>query len=175
MSEGNVGNAAVSLRPATLADADLVFGWRNDPFIVARGSSQKTVSRDEHANWFQATVTGSERRMFIVEVDQQPAGQVRFDRVDGESCVVSAYLLERYTGRGLGVEAIRDGCRRIFGKWDVQVVIACVRQDNPAGRAGFLKAGFQENSSPRHCPPQHVELTLTRTAGVPNRKGAVRQ
>jgi len=158
----------VSLRAATNSDARLVFGWRNDPFIVERGSSQKTVTWEEHEKWFQATVNGPERKMFIAEVDGKPAGQVRFDRMGSGSdrCVVSAYLLERFTGRGLGVEAIRQGCERIFRQWPVMQVIACVRRDNAAGLAGFQKAGFKEQTGDCGCPADHFSLVLRRPTGA---------
>lgn len=151
-----------ALRPATMEDAKLVFEWRNDPFIVARGSSQRSVTWNEHARWFEATVKGSQRRMFIVEVGGEAAGQVRFDRADDQRCVVSAYLLERFTGRGLGVEAIRQGCERILEEWPVTEIIACVRNDNAAGQAGFRKAGFKESSRPALCPANHFTFTLER-------------
>jgi RimJ/RimL family protein N-acetyltransferase len=109
--------------------------------------------------------------MFIAEIDGQPVGQVRFDRIDGGNCVVSAYLLEKYTGRGLGVEAIRQGCERIFEEWPISRVIACVRQDNAAGHAGFRKAGFSETPETL-CPSNHFALVLRRVA--PAKVGAAR-
>jgi RimJ/RimL family protein N-acetyltransferase len=156
----------IALRPATLGDAETVFSWRNDPFIVARGSSQKTVTWEEHMRWFEETLSGSQRKMLIVLVDGEPRGQVRFDRVDGETCAISAYLLQQFTGRGLGVEAIRRGCEMLFGDWQVAKIVACVREDNPEGRAGFRKAGFRETTQTNLCPPGHFTLVLRR--GVRN-------
>lgn len=154
--------SGVTLRAATMEDARIVFGWRNDPFIVERGSSQRTVTWEEHARWFSESVVGADRRIYIVEVEDEPAGQVRFDRLEPARCVVSAYLLERFTGRGLGVEAIRQGCERLFSEWPVKEIVACVRQDNAPGRAGFRKAGFVEAGGGASCPPQHFALVLTR-------------
>lgn len=146
------------LRPATAADEEMVFGWRNDPFLVARATSQRTVSRNEHARWFRETVDGAQRRMLIVEVDGQPAGQVRFDRMAGGDCVISAYLLEPFTGRGVGVQAIRIGCGDIARTWNVGRVFACVRHDNPPGRSAFLKAGFLDIEASGCCPPEHYTM-----------------
>jgi RimJ/RimL family protein N-acetyltransferase len=155
-----------------MEDAKLVFGWRNDPFIVERGSSQKTVTWNEHTRWFQATVSGLQRRMFIIEIEAEAAGQVRFDRIDDESCVVSAYLLERFTGQGRGVEAIRQGCERIFDEWPVARILACVRDDNAAGQTGFRKAGFGLTKPSELCRANHSTLILMRA--VPQRRGTAR-
>ena len=149
----------VRLRRATEADEEMVYGWRNEPFLVARSTSQRTVTRDEHGRWFQKAVQGGQRAMFIVEVDGQPAGQVRFDRGNHADCVISAYLLEAFTGKGLGVEAIRQACAKIVRQWKIERVIACVRHDNPPGRSAFAKAGFRDTkAAPGQCPDDHYSM-----------------
>jgi hypothetical protein len=37
--------------------------------------------------------------------------------------------LKLFTGKGIGVETIQIACEEIFGLWDVEKVIACVRLD----------------------------------------------
>jgi UDP-2,4-diacetamido-2,4,6-trideoxy-beta-L-altropyranose hydrolase len=152
---------AIALRPATIQDAEMVFLWRNSPFIVARGSSQKTVAWEKHLQWFRETIAGSNRKMLIVMVNGQPVGQVRFDRVDDDTMTISAYLIETHTGRGLGVDAIRIGCNILFSDLPVARVVACVREDNVAARAGFRKAGFVPGGTGL-CPAGHSALVLQR-------------
>lgn len=156
------GEETISLRLATMNDLEMVFRWRNDPFILAHGSSQCEVTRDEHEAWFAETIRGIRRRMYIVVRSTEPIGQVRFDREGESDCVISVYLLNEFTGQGWGVDAIRLGCESIFQSWDVSRVIACVRKDNPRGRGAFLRAGFQENESAVTCPDDHSCLVLSR-------------
>jgi len=151
----------ISLRPVTLDDCKMAFGWRNDPFILAHGSQNREVSWNEHQRWFTETVLERRRKMFIVLHQDTPVGQVRFDRDGERDCVISVYLLRPFTGRGWGVQAIRAGCALIFEVWDVDRVIACVRTDNPGGRSAFLKAGFAEKVVGA-CPAQHSSLVLSR-------------
>lgn len=151
----------VSLRPVRLDDREMVYRWRNDPFIVAHGSSNRTVSWTEHAQWFDETLAKRDRKMYIIVQRNVAIGQIRFDRQNELDCVVSVYLLQEFTGHGLGVLAIREGCRLALEGWDVKRVIACVRGDNPNGRSAFLKAGFQEQETGL-CPPEHYSLTLHR-------------
>src|SRR5260370_16602143 len=139
----------------------MVFFWRNDPFIIMRGSSKRIVTWEEHARWFKATLMGGEQKMLIVLVNGEPAGQGRFKRVDQNTCVISAYLLEESTGRGCGVEAIRKGCDVVFSEWPVAKIVACVREDNQAARSGFRKAGFMESGQAGECPTDHSKLVLT--------------
>ena len=158
----------IRLRPAVLEDAELVFRWRNDPFILARGSSQRPVSWDEHRRWFEETVAGRQRQLFLALLDGRPAGQVRFDRSGADACVISVYLLEEFTGKGHGLEVIRRGCQEVFRLWGVRTVIACVRGDNARGRSAFLKVGFVEQPRSGLCPADHVALTLARPDGSTN-------
>jgi RimJ/RimL family protein N-acetyltransferase len=145
-----------------MTDQDMVFRWRNDPFVVAQGSFHRGVGWEEHKAWFEKTILGNSRRMFIVLDREDPIGQIRFDRKDLRECVVSVYLLQAFTGRGLGVQAIRKGCAAIFEVWDVDRVMACVRLDNQASRSAFLKSGFQEIEATGLCPVGHYSLTLSR-------------
>ena len=142
-------------------DREMVFRWRNDPFIVVHGSSNREVNRIEHAKWFEDTLAERGRKMYVVVKQNVPIGQVRFDRETQRDCVLSVYLLREFTGHGWGVQAIRDGCRLIFDTWDVERVIACVRNDNRGGRSAFRKAGFEEGEV--GCPANHYSLFFRRS------------
>jgi RimJ/RimL family protein N-acetyltransferase len=152
----------VQLRPAVLDDARMVYNWRNDPFLIARGSSQQAVLWEDHLVWFRETVTGTSRKMFIVVQHEESIGQVRFDRQDDKICVITAYLLETFTGKGYGIDAIRAGCRAIFDEWTVTKIVARVRSDNPVAQSAFRKAGFIEDLNDRGCPKEHISFSLVR-------------
>jgi SAM-dependent methyltransferase len=124
------------------------------------------VSWEEHAKWFEATFRENTRKMFIVLVDEEPAGQVRFDRQGDAEAVVSAYLLESFTGKGYGVEAIRLACREILGCWSIKRILAFVRQDNSAAQKAFSKAGFIEMLEEPSCPPGHCTFCFSMEAST---------
>jgi UDP-2,4-diacetamido-2,4,6-trideoxy-beta-L-altropyranose hydrolase len=152
----------IRLRPATPADAKLIFGWRNDPFIVDRGSSRKTVDWRDHLNWLTNVLTDTNHLVYIALANGEPIGQVRFDRKSKMECVISAYLLERHTGKGLGVRVIELGCDMTFSLWDVDHIIACVLKKNAPAQSAFRKAGFIITPF-AHCPSGHLRLILNRT------------
>lgn len=156
----------ITLRPATLQDAELVFRWRNDPFIVAQGSLSREVPWAEHEKWFADTIQRENRRMFIVLHNGQPAGQIRFERLHHSDCVLSVYLAREFTGKGWGLQAIDLGCRTIFQHWPVSRVVACVRADNRSGYSAFRKAGFAEEKIPTLCSQGHFSFVLRRTAAA---------
>lgn len=148
----------ISLRPATAADAKLIFEWRNDPVIVRLGSSQREVTWTEHEEWFSQSITSGKRRIFIVENDGVAIGQVRFDLVESSESVISVYLASEFTGHGWGIEAIRNGCELIFEEWPIRAVVALVRADNQVGQSAFRKAGFTQIAE--RCAPGHILFKL---------------
>jgi len=152
----------IALRPAVIGDLEMVFRWRNDPFILSHGSSHREVGWEEHLKWFGETVSNESRRIFIVLEHGNPIGQIRFERINERDCVVSVYLVQEFTGRGYGLRAIRMGCAAIFSTSDVERVVACIRRDNPASRSAFLKAGFRETEALSLCPGDHYSLILSR-------------
>lgn len=154
----------VELRPAaTMADARRLFEWRNDPFIWSRGSSQRCVAWEEHIAWFEASLSNSQRLLFLIEQGDVPVGMARFDLEGDATCVISAYLAQEHVGRGIGVQAIRLACSAAFGRWPVQEIHAFVRSDNSYGLRGFKKAGF----TLRHTMflEGHATLVLRRGEG----------
>lgn len=132
----------ISLRPAVPADEERIFDWRNRPEIVALGSSHQSVDRAKHGAWFAESLCGAVRSLYIVEVNGQPSGQIRFDWGERRRAEVSIYLLSGFTGRGLGLAALREGCRLALASGRVDGVVARIRHENLRSRSAFVKAGF---------------------------------
>ncbi len=163
----------LNLRPATMDDAPTVFGWRNDRSIIRLGTQDRAVGWDEHQAWFRETIAEVHRRMFIITLDGAPVGQVRFDKGGFEGCRVSIYLINGYTGRGLGVAALRRGCRKILSAWDVPWVIAQVMNGNDASLSAFTKAGFEPWDEPvAQTPEGHTTFRYVRHVIPHNRVSA---
>src|SRR5262245_10571842 len=116
-------NTHLTLRRATIEDAEMVFAWRNLPAIIALGTTRRAVEREEHYTWFQLTIEGNSRLLFVVLLNEEPVGQVRFDRLRDHSYEVSIYLLPQYTGRGLGVLALKYACWEVFAQMPVEKII----------------------------------------------------
>jgi SAM-dependent methyltransferase/RimJ/RimL family protein N-acetyltransferase len=150
--------ANVTLRPATAGDCALVHSWRNDPFIVANSTSRREVPWDEHRRWFETVLGSPAHLILIVLVDGEAAGLARFERADG-AAVISVYLLQPFTGRGAGVEAISAASALCLGRWGLPVH-ALVRGGNAGARRAFAKAGFGLTQS-GDAPEGHVLMVLS--------------
>lgn len=156
--EERLGRSNFALRPLGEIDRERILAWRNDPFIIERSSSRRAVTREEHDAWFDGILHSSESLGFIVEWNGNAIGQVRFDRDAPGRCIITAYLLQPHTGKGLGVEAIRRACSIVRQQWPNHRIVAFVRADNPSGQSAFRKAGFVDSATPSLAG--HVTMTL---------------
>jgi UDP-2,4-diacetamido-2,4,6-trideoxy-beta-L-altropyranose hydrolase len=155
--------AKLVIRAAHSGDERRLFEWRNDPFVIARTTTQRPVSLAEHISWFRAALQDTNRRLSVIEVCGQPAGAIRFDRVDQQNCVISVYLMQAFTGHGYGTKAIEEASDEISRAWAVNV-IAYVRNDNDAAAKSFERARFREVEADEKCPAGHRAFILARDA-----------
>ena len=81
--EGNCMNNTITLRPATIKDADILLEWRND--IETRRASHNTneVQRIDHIVWLSKTLANPDRKLYVAEENGNPIGTVRADYADG--------------------------------------------------------------------------------------------
>lgn len=158
----------LSLRQALVSDAETVFKWRNDPSIVSKGFLQRTVSWDEHVAWFDEVIRSDTRLMYIIELKECPVGQVRFDRESGTAAEISIYVAPSLEGQGFGVAGMLKGCCEVFSHWDIDHIVARVRQDNEVAKRAFVKAGFRVK--PETEQYDVVEYFLGRPDNVPHNR-----
>ena len=73
----------ITLRSATIQDADFLLEWRNDPATRKASHNTAEVQRDEHVSWLTRTLKNANRRLFVAEENGVPVGTVRADFSEG--------------------------------------------------------------------------------------------
>ncbi|MDA3970194.1 MAG: GNAT family N-acetyltransferase [Desulfobulbaceae bacterium] len=76
-------NETITLRPATMRDADMLLDWRNDPETRKASYNTSEVTKNDHIAWLTKTLDNSNRRLFVAEEDGAPIGTVRADLSEG--------------------------------------------------------------------------------------------
>jgi SAM-dependent methyltransferase len=149
------------LRFAEGRDADSIFAWRNDPWIVSLSLSGRAVTPAEHRAWFPSALDRTAHLLFVVQSDDgAEVGTARLDRADREASV-TIYLVRPHTGRGLGPRAIDAACRQAFAHWPgVTVIRASIRHGNLASVKAFRRAGFVMDEARHHA--DHLEMIRVR-------------
>jgi RimJ/RimL family protein N-acetyltransferase len=137
--------AGVVLREATMDDAELLFGWANDPVTRAASFRPQPIAWPEHRSWLEARVADAGTLLFVAERGA-PVGQVRFDRESDEVAVISVSVAPAARGRSLAPAIIDAGVRAAADRWPVRAIRAEIREENAASLAAFADAGFGEPS-----------------------------
>jgi RimJ/RimL family protein N-acetyltransferase len=137
-----VSSGRLRLRPATIADADLLLAWRNDPETRAASFTSDEISRDTHVRWLERKLADADCALLIVEHGGQPVGQVRLDR-EGDAAEIHIALAPAARGRSLGREALRAAVTATPEVLGARRVEARVKEDNVASLRAFEAAGFR--------------------------------
>lgn len=146
------------IRGADSADAGRILAWRNDPWIVAQGSLNRTVTFEEHHSWFTRRIEDTRHPIWIVEIGGEPVGMVRLDSTpDRWKAEVSLYLMKSHCGRGNGPQVLARVAQtaKDLGHETLQAV---VRRDNVASLKAFQKAGYQTVSCGETDFTLHLKL-----------------
>lgn len=133
----------LSLRPAGDQDSRLLWRWRNEPSGLKSYFSAKPVSWGVHQKWFSAKRRDPRCRLFVLESQRKPVGQIRVEisrRGVGE---IHIGLDKQARGRGFGSEGIVAVTGRVFESGSARSFVAHVKPDNLPSVVAFLKAGFR--------------------------------
>ena len=134
----------INLRPATLADADRLFAWRNDPVTCANSRSTAAVPREDHDRWmkFNVLLGQPEHAVIIAEGFGGCVGVIRFDAAKNDLMTYEASITvaPEYRGSGLARPILTEAC----GFFSDFAISAEVRHDNIASRKVFERCGFDE-------------------------------
>ncbi len=76
-------NETITLRQASIQDADMLLDWRNDPETRRASHSTSDVVKEEHIAWLKKTLSNPNRRLLVAEEDDSPVGTVRADLSEG--------------------------------------------------------------------------------------------
>jgi len=152
------GGTAVRLRPATLADSDLIFSWQTDPATRRFSHTPEAPPREEHQDWMAAAVQNPGRYLNLILHDDAPVGVLRLDMeteagTNAPCYVVSIFVYREHTGLGIGAAALRTARRLI--PW--ARFVAEVNDGNVASHALFQAAGYHSEEGRYVCPPQRCQ------------------
>ena len=136
--------ARLTIRPATVADADALWSYRGDP-VVADWLVRLPATRDDYATWL-----ADEERLastLVVELDQAVIGELHVgiqdgwaqhevsDRAVAAEADIGWALAPAYQGHGHGTEAVEALLALCFDGLGLRRVVAgCFADNEPSWR-----------------------------------------
>ena len=147
---------AVTLRPITDADTDLIVKWRNTPSVVQNFIFRQTFTPEMHRSWLATKVATGQVVQYIIldNADGKPVGSVYYRDVDNHNRSAEYGIFigeESARGKGLGTETARLFTDFGFAGLHLHRISLRVLAENAAARRSYEKAGFvQEGDFPRY-------------------------
>ena len=129
---------AVTLRPITDADTDLIVKWRNTPSVVQNFIFRQTFTPEMHRSWLATKVATGQVVQYIIldNADGKPVGSVYYRDIDNHN------RSAEYRGKGLGTETARLFTDFGFAGLHLHRISLRVLAENAAARRSYEKAGF---------------------------------
>lgn len=143
--------STLTLRRATMSDADRLLAWRNDPGTLRWSRGHQPVAEPVHREWLHASLANPDRVLLIVESDH-PIGTVRFDRVEPDTWEVSITVAPPDRGKGLSADLLMLGEAALTARHAPALILANIHEDNVASRTLFDRAGYEPSPRPPDGP-----------------------
>ena len=136
----------VRLRPLSLADTELIYGWQKSERIRRYFNNPSVPSYDEHVAWIKGRVEDVASYTDIIIYQGKPVGVLRLDPADTDiedlvAYVVSIYIVEDYQKMGIASKVLELVNHIMFDR----ELRAEIHKDNVASQVLFKRAGFIES------------------------------
>ena len=131
------------LREASMEDAAIILEWRNDPVTVANSITKCGVTPEAHLKWMENVIQNPLRKLFILEVDGYPVGQLRLDLKENSIAEISYGLGADHRGKGYG-RLLIEQAEEMAATLGLTELNAEVLLHNKASSDIFRMLGFEE-------------------------------
>lgn len=138
--ERDAEGRAVTIRPATFADAGLILEWQQHPDTRRFSRNPAVPTREQHLSWMTKKLADLRSLLQIVMRDDAPAGFIRLDGGAASGAYeVSIVTAPGQGGCGIGSAALRLARRLVPGG----TLRAFVLPENRVSLRLFEKAGYK--------------------------------
>lgn len=135
------------LRSATIDDLNILFEWVNESTVRHNSFNTNIISMDEHKAWLKRVLADMDTKLFILQQNDTPVGQVRLV-FNGDTWQISYSISPAYRGQGYGKIILQLAENELIRDNHVgEKLYAEVKKDNIASQRIFKKLGYGEAAS----------------------------
>ena len=139
-------NNDLKLRQVTPEDKEMLLAWANDPVVRYQAINQHEITIYEHSKWIYPHLNDPNTRMWILEYNGIPAGQIRWS-LNGKEAILDYSISDAFRGMGLGKVILKRGIDEVRKIWAGISLIAEVKEKNLASIKAITAAGFKKRNS----------------------------
>ena len=132
----------IVVRRAIRADVYTLFVWANDYLVRNNSFTPAPITFADHMEWVSSRVEAADCRIYMIEADNWPIGQVRYDRVGSATAEIDVSVASDYRCLGYGTRALCATRDLAMAALHVKQTVGIVRSNNFASYKAFTKAQF---------------------------------
>lgn len=153
------------MRKADESDIADIYKYLHRDFIKKYSQNGEKAEWRNHRRWYKFLINSDSYLLYIIEDESgRFLGQLKFE-LEGETSIVSIYLLKEIRGRGLGKVIIDMGLEELlYESEEVDVVLAYILEENDASQNLFKSCGFTYEGEEDHGGLDHY-LYIKRLRG----------
>lgn len=136
----------LNIRPVLEQDVKIIFDWANEREVRENSVNQEPIDWVDHFNWFKSKLASQECCFYMVEENQQPVGQVRFDR-EQATWGVNFSIDVNFRGKNYSTAIIKKACEQLEKDVKATNVKAIVKEGNLASLYAFTNNDFKSIGS----------------------------
>lgn len=133
-------NHIIHLRRLTRGDEEITYQWANDELNRKNSFNSSPIGFEEHLTWFTRKISDSNAIYYICEINNSPAGLIRFD-INNDKVIIGITIDKKFRGKKLSSRILHKSCEEISNFVDLPI-IAYIKKENIASVKSFEKAGF---------------------------------
>lgn len=134
----------VILRKANESDIGDIYKFLHRDFVKKYSEKGERAEWEHHRRWYKFLINSESYLLYIIEDENGKfLGQLKFE-LEGETSIISIYLVERARGKGLGKGILEMGIEELAHESDeADVVLAYILEENDASINLFTSCGFK--------------------------------
>jgi len=133
----------LSMRIATLDDAEILFSWRTDAGTQEHSRDRAVMTFESHIEWLHRSFDDVDRTILIASDAGRDIGTIRWDGLGKGNWEVSITVAPEQRGRGRAQALLAAGEHYICDAKGEVMAVATVHEANKASMALFEHAGYQ--------------------------------
>lgn len=131
----------INYRKANESDMMLLYDWSNEATTRANSYHTEPIALDVHRKWFEKKLTDANTVIYVAEVEDQPAGIIRYE-IGDKSTVVGIIVSKEFRGRGLAAIFLSQSAELYF-KEHLLPINAYIKTENISSKRSFEKAKYK--------------------------------
>lgn len=128
----------LKIRSSSYEDCEYLFKWANDEDVRQNAFNSAPIPWEQHKEWFSKKISDINTKIFILELENTPVGQVRFEK-ESDYWKIDYSIKKEFRGKGFGKIILEKSIPEING-----TLKAWVKIENVGSIKVFEKLGFRK-------------------------------